>query len=98
MKSCSAGKARSSSSGPAFTRVQLNAIRYLLAQGTANVAQIAKAAGMQRQTLYCAKADPAATGAAWGLRSRTNSGPSAVLYRVRFCLFPTCWSPSGRSW
>jgi putative DNA-invertase from lambdoid prophage Rac len=55
---------------PTFTRAQFNMVRHMLAQGTANVAQIAKATGVKRQTIYRLKADPAAgeaTLAAWGL-------------------------------
>jgi hypothetical protein len=55
---------------PTFTRTQFNMVRHMLAHDTANVAQIAKATGVKRQTIYRLKADPAAgeaTLAAWGL-------------------------------
>jgi putative DNA-invertase from lambdoid prophage Rac len=42
----------------------------MLARGTASIAEIAKAAGVQRQTVYRLKDDPAAAEAAlaaWGL-------------------------------
>jgi putative DNA-invertase from lambdoid prophage Rac len=42
----------------------------MLGKGATNIAQIAKAAGVQRQTVYRLKADPAAAEAAlmaWGL-------------------------------
>jgi putative DNA-invertase from lambdoid prophage Rac len=55
---------------PAFTRVQFTAVRDMLGKGATNIAQIAKAAGVQRQTVYRLKADPAAAEtalAAWGL-------------------------------
>jgi DNA-binding phage protein len=42
----------------------------MLANGAANMAQIAKAAGVQRQTVYRLKADPTAAEAAlavWGM-------------------------------
>jgi putative DNA-invertase from lambdoid prophage Rac len=55
---------------PAFTRAQFNTVRDMLAKGTANIAQIAKAAGVKRPTVYRLKDDPAtaeAALAAWGL-------------------------------
>jgi putative DNA-invertase from lambdoid prophage Rac len=55
---------------PAFSRAQFTTVRYMLAKGTTNIAQVAKAAGVQRQTVYRLKADPAAAEAAlatWGL-------------------------------
>jgi putative DNA-invertase from lambdoid prophage Rac len=55
---------------PAFTRAQFAKVRDMLGKGAANIVQIAKAAGVQRQTVYRLKADPAAAEAAlaaWGL-------------------------------
>jgi putative DNA-invertase from lambdoid prophage Rac len=55
---------------PAFTRAQFRSVQDMLGKGATNVAQIAKAAGVQRQTVYRLKADPAAAEAAlaaWGL-------------------------------
>jgi DNA invertase Pin-like site-specific DNA recombinase len=58
-------------------RAQVNMVRHMLAQGTANVAQIAKATGVKRQTVYRLKADPAAgeaTLAAWGCEAVEHHG------------------------
>jgi putative DNA-invertase from lambdoid prophage Rac len=55
---------------PAFTRKQFETVRDMLAKGTANIAQIAKATGVKRPTVYRLKADPVAAEAAlaaWGL-------------------------------
>jgi putative DNA-invertase from lambdoid prophage Rac len=55
---------------PAFTRAQFGAVREMLGKGTTSVAQIAKATGVKRPTVYRLKADPAAAEAAlaaWGM-------------------------------
>jgi putative DNA-invertase from lambdoid prophage Rac len=55
---------------PAFTRSQFEAVRHMLGNGTTSIAQIARAAGVKRPTVYRLKADPAAAEAAlaaWGL-------------------------------
>jgi hypothetical protein len=55
---------------PAFTRAQFAAVREMLGNGTASIAQIAKATGVKRPTVYRLKADPAAAEAAlaaWGI-------------------------------
>jgi DNA invertase Pin-like site-specific DNA recombinase len=54
---------------PSFTRAQFQAVRDMLAQGDA-IAAVAKATGVQRQTVYRLQADPAGaekTLAAWGM-------------------------------
>jgi putative DNA-invertase from lambdoid prophage Rac len=54
---------------PSFTRAQFRAVRERLSQNTP-LAQIAKDAGLSRQTVYRIKSDPAACEAAlitWGL-------------------------------
>ena len=53
---------------PSYTHEQLTTVRKMLGQG-ANIIQIAKAAGLSRQTVYRIKGDPAgaeAALAAWG--------------------------------
>jgi putative DNA-invertase from lambdoid prophage Rac len=55
---------------PAFTRAQFAAVRDMLGKGTTSIAQIAKATGVKRPTVYRLKADPAAAEAAlatWGM-------------------------------
>jgi putative DNA-invertase from lambdoid prophage Rac len=55
---------------PSFTRDQLNKVRAMLGQQTVGIAQIAKEAGLTRQTIYRIKDDPAGAEAAlvaWGL-------------------------------
>jgi DNA invertase Pin-like site-specific DNA recombinase len=55
---------------PSFTREQLNKVREMLGQEAVGIAQIAKEAGLTRQTVYRIKDDPAAAEAAlaaWGL-------------------------------
>jgi putative DNA-invertase from lambdoid prophage Rac len=55
---------------PAFTRAQFVAVRDMLGKGTTSIAQIAKATGVKRPTVYRLKADPAAAEAAlaaWGM-------------------------------
>jgi putative DNA-invertase from lambdoid prophage Rac len=55
---------------PAFTRAQFGAVREMLAKGTTSIAQIAKATGVKRPTVYRLKDDPAtaeAALAAWGM-------------------------------
>jgi putative DNA-invertase from lambdoid prophage Rac len=55
---------------PAFTRAQFAAVRDMLGKGTTSIAQIAKAIGVKRPTVYRLKADPAAAEAAlatWGM-------------------------------
>jgi putative DNA-invertase from lambdoid prophage Rac len=55
---------------PAFTRAQFAAVRDMLGRGTTSIAQIAKATGVKRPTVYRLKADPAAAEAAlaaWGI-------------------------------
>jgi putative DNA-invertase from lambdoid prophage Rac len=49
---------------PAFTRAQFAAVRDMLGKGTTNIAQIAKATGVKRPTVYRLKADPGAAEAA----------------------------------
>ena len=54
---------------PGFTRQQFRTVRDMLSQAT-GIAQIAKAAGLSRQTVYRIKGDPAACEAAltaWGI-------------------------------
>jgi DNA invertase Pin-like site-specific DNA recombinase len=53
-----------------FTRQQFDTVRDMLGQHAAGIAQIAKATGLSRQTVYRIKDDPAgseAALAAWGL-------------------------------
>jgi putative DNA-invertase from lambdoid prophage Rac len=55
---------------PAFTRAQFRIVQDMLGKGMTNIVQIAKAAGIQRQTVYRLKSDPVAAEAAlaaWGL-------------------------------
>ena len=55
---------------PSFTRHQLDTVRDMLGQQAIGIAQIAKATGLSRQTVYRIKDDPAgceAALAAWGL-------------------------------
>jgi putative DNA-invertase from lambdoid prophage Rac len=55
---------------PSFTRQQFDTVRDILGQQAVGIAQIAKAAGLSRQTVYRIKDDPAgceAALAAWGL-------------------------------
>ena len=55
---------------PSFTRQQLDTVRDMLGQQAMGVAQIAKATGLSRQTVYRIKDDPAgseAALAAWGM-------------------------------
>jgi putative DNA-invertase from lambdoid prophage Rac len=55
---------------PSFTRLQFDTVRGMLGQQAVGIAQIAKTAGLSRQTIYRIKDDPAgseAALAAWGL-------------------------------
>ena len=55
---------------PAFTRAQFRIVQDMLGKGMTNIVQIAKAAGIQRQTVYRLKSAPVAAEAAlaaWGL-------------------------------
>jgi putative DNA-invertase from lambdoid prophage Rac len=55
---------------PAFTRAQFAAVREMLGKGTTSIAQIAKATGVKRPTVYRLKTDPVAAEAAlatWGM-------------------------------
>ena len=55
---------------PSFTQHQFNTVRDMLGQQAVGIAQIAKNAGLSRQTVYRIKDDPAgseAALAAWGL-------------------------------
>jgi putative DNA-invertase from lambdoid prophage Rac len=55
---------------PSFTRRQFDTVRDMLGQETVGVAQIAKATGLSRQTIYRINDDPAgceAALAAWGI-------------------------------
>jgi putative DNA-invertase from lambdoid prophage Rac len=55
---------------PSFTRQQFDAVRGMLGQQGVGIAQIAKTAGLSRQTVYRIKDDPVgseAALAAWGI-------------------------------
>jgi putative DNA-invertase from lambdoid prophage Rac len=55
---------------PSFTRQQFDTVRGMLGQQAVGIAQIAKTAGLSRQTIYRIKDDPASSEAAlaaWGL-------------------------------
>ena len=55
---------------PSFTRQQFETLRGILGQQAVGIAQIAKAAGLSRQTVYRIKDDPASAEAAltaWGM-------------------------------
>ena len=55
---------------PSFSRAQFNTVRGMLGQQAVGIAQIAKATGLSRQTVYRIKDDPAsaeAALAAWGI-------------------------------
>jgi putative DNA-invertase from lambdoid prophage Rac len=57
---------------PSFTREQLNKVRDMLGQEAVSIAQIAREAGLSRQTIYRIKDDPAgaeAALAAWNYNS-----------------------------
>jgi putative DNA-invertase from lambdoid prophage Rac len=57
---------------PSFTREQLNTVRDMLGQEAVSIAQIAREAGLSRQTIYRIKDDPAgaeAALAAWNYNS-----------------------------
>jgi hypothetical protein len=63
---------------PAFTRAQFAAVRDMLGRGTTSIAQIAKATGVKRPTVYRLKADPAAAEAAlaaWGMLTLVRLAP-----------------------
>src|SRR5262245_41383834 len=52
---------------PSYTRDQFNKVRAMLGQQAVGIAQIAKATGLTRQTVYRIKGDPAGAEAALGV-------------------------------